>query len=83
MPSSDRPNVTRPAASDSIWDHKPWWCQPWTIVLTGTAIPTGVWLLTHLWWLTLPLVLGVSAWWFVFLYLVPKRYAEQSQNSAS
>lgn len=81
MPSSDRPDMTRPATPDSIWQHKPWWCQPWTIVLTGTLVPTGVWLLTHRWWLTLPVVLGALVWWLVFLHLVPKSYAEGGQHS--
>lgn len=24
----------------SIWTHKPWWCQPWSILLTGVAVVT-------------------------------------------
>jgi len=67
----------------SLWKQKPWWCQPWSIVLTGITVPTAVWALTHRWWLVLPIALGVSLWWFVFLYLVPRQYAELAQSSDS
>jgi len=66
--------------SPSIWQKKPWWCQPWSIILTGIIIPSTVWLLTHLWWLTLPVIMGILAWWYVFLYLVPKSYTEQTTS---
>ncbi|AFZ51117.1 DUF6737 family protein [Dactylococcopsis salina] len=66
--------------SPSIWQKKPWWCQPWSIILTGIIIPSTVWLLTHLWWLTLPVVMGILVWWYVFLYLVPKSYTEQTTS---
>jgi hypothetical protein len=62
----------------SFWAQKPWWCQPWSILLTGTlailadglayqrlAVPL---------WLTLPVLLLVLGWWFLFLVLVPSAY---------
>lgn len=67
----------------SLWQQKPWWCQPWSIVLTGITVPTAAWVLTHRWWLVLPIALGVSLWWFVFLYLVPRQYAELGSESTS
>ncbi len=73
--------MTQSKTSPSIWQKKPWWCQPWSIILTGIALPTTVWLLTHWWWLTLPLAIAILAWWYLFLYLVPKRYAEQAMNT--
>ena len=27
------------ASDPSFWALKPWWCQPWSIVLTGVAGP--------------------------------------------
>ena len=27
---------------DSMWQLKPWWCQPWSIILTGIAIPARI-----------------------------------------
>ena len=59
----------------SIWQTKPWWCQPWSILLTGIAIPLGTWLLLHQWWVTLPIVVGIALWWLLFLVVVPTQYA--------
>ena len=61
---------------DSLWQLKPWWCQPWSIVLTGVAMPTAVWLWLHRLWIVIPLSVGVLLWWVVFLYLAPKQYTE-------
>ncbi|MGB3294423.1 MAG: DUF6737 family protein [Phormidesmis sp.] len=59
----------------SIWQVKPWWCQPWSIVLTGLAIPTGSWLLFQRLWITLPVAGVIVVWWLLFLGLVPAQYA--------
>ncbi|NEZ65206.1 hypothetical protein D0962_20910 [Leptolyngbyaceae cyanobacterium CCMR0082] len=58
----------------SLWQLKPWWCQPWSIVLTGLAIPTISWIWLHRWWITTPVAFVISVWWYLFLYLVPKQY---------
>jgi hypothetical protein len=57
-----------------IWNLKPWWCQPWSILLTGVALVAGSWLLLRLWWITVPLSAAVLAWWWLFLVLVPAGY---------
>jgi hypothetical protein len=57
-----------------MWQLKPWWCQPWSIVLTGLSIPTAIYGVTHQLWLSVPAALLVLGWWFLFLYLVPKQY---------
>lgn len=67
--------------SPSMWESKPWWCQPWSIVLTGVAIPSGSWLWLHLWWVTTPIALVITGWWYLFLYLVPKQYAEMESEA--
>ncbi|MFM7267276.1 MAG: DUF6737 family protein [Cyanobium sp.] len=67
-------------AAPSFWAHKPWWCQPWTIVVTGLVIVAGSWWWPHRWWISLPLALGVLGWWGLFLLLVPAAWrAEQQQ----
>jgi 1,4-dihydroxy-2-naphthoate octaprenyltransferase len=67
-----------------LWSHKPWWCQPWSILLTGAAVVAGSWWWLRLWWLTLPLALAVLAWWWLFLVLVPAAYrAEGEMGKAS
>jgi hypothetical protein len=62
----------------SIWAAKPWWCQPWTIVLTGLVVPSASWWLLQSWWITAPLVAGVLVWWWLFLVLVPQADREQA-----
>ncbi len=68
----------------SIWQLKPWWCQPWSIVLTGCLVPLGSWLWLERWWITAPLGVAVGLWWYLFLHLVPKEYQQaQTDNSSS
>ncbi len=74
-------NLGEPMA-DSIWQMKPWWCQPWSIVLTGVAIPTGSWLLLHRLWITLPVAGVMALWWVLFLGLVPAQYAAAVRENA-
>ena len=62
--------------STKVWDYKPGWCQPWSIVLTGISIVTGSWLLLHNLWLSLAVSLPIIAWWVYFLILYPKAFAE-------
>ena len=54
-----------------FWSLKPWWCQPWTILLTGTIGIAGSWLLLQIWWLTTGVALVVIAWWVLFSLIVP------------
>ncbi|KAJ7538939.1 hypothetical protein O6H91_11G069400 [Diphasiastrum complanatum] len=61
---------------ESVWDTKPAWCQPWTIILTGLVIVSGSWLLFHLVVVTAVLAFLVAAWWFIFLYSYPLAYSE-------
>lgn len=60
------------AKSPTIWDYKPWWCQPWSIVLTGTTLIGGSWLLLQLWWLTALVALPVLTWMVFFVLIYPK-----------
>jgi hypothetical protein len=69
--------------SDNLWQSKPWWCQPWTIVLTGVMAIAGSWLLWHSIWLTLPLTFLIVLWWLYFLVLVPRAIAEMAQTNNS
>jgi hypothetical protein len=55
-----------------MWQSKPWWCQPWTIILTGVLLVTGSWLVLHSLWLTIPLGILIVVWWTYFLILVPR-----------
>jgi len=58
-----------------LWSHKPWWCQPWSFLLSGVAVVAVSWIWLRLWWLSLPLAAAVLLWWWMFLVLVPAAYA--------
>ncbi|GAQ89814.1 hypothetical protein KFL_005650060 [Klebsormidium nitens] len=61
---------------ESVWDTKPAWCQPWTILLTGTVGITGSWQLLHVPVLTGVVTGLVGLWWFVFLLAYPQSYKD-------
>lgn len=75
--ASPNPEVTEPmpaTSRDTIWDHKPWWCQPWSILLTGALAVAVSWIWLQLWWLTALVSAGVLLWWGLFLVLVPRAW---------
>jgi hypothetical protein len=78
--NSQPENAAQPS---SLWQTKPWWCQPWSIVLTGLAIVTGSWLLLHRLWITLPVGGVIAVWWLLFLQLVPAQYAAEVREMAA
>jgi hypothetical protein len=67
---------------ESLWNHKPWWCQPWSILLTGVVVVGGSWWLLRLWWISAPLALGVLVWWWLFLVAVPAAYRAEQESAA-
>ncbi|MFM8674888.1 MAG: DUF6737 family protein [Vulcanococcus sp.] len=69
-----------PSPAPSLWALKPWWCQPWSILLTGMAVVGGSWWWLRIWWLSLPLAVGVLLWWWLFLVVVPAAYRDQKLN---
>ena len=68
--------MTEPQTNDSVWNYKPWWCQPWSIVLTGITGISGSWFLLHYVWVTAIISALVLAWWTLFLVIYPKEIAE-------
>lgn len=75
-----QPQANQPS---SLWQLKPWWCQPWSILLTGTSIIAGSWVVLHRWWISASLSLAVGLWWLVFLVLVPAAYKQEINRSTS
>ena len=64
-----------------FWHHKPWWCKPWSIVLTG-CLGIGTALLAKRlgplpWWLVAPVLMAILGWWLLFLVLVPLSVSEE------
>ncbi len=68
-----------PQPPASLWDQKPWWCQPWTIVLSGLIAIAGSWWLLQIAWITALVFVAIAVWWLLFLVLVPRAY-KQSQS---
>ncbi|PSF37713.1 hypothetical protein C7H19_09180 [Aphanothece hegewaldii CCALA 016] len=58
--------------SFNVWNYKPWWCQPWSILLTGITIIGGTWFLFHKIWLVLVISFPILVWWVYFLIIYPK-----------
>ena len=56
----------------SPWNYKPWWCQPWSILLTGITLISGSWLLFHTLWLTILVAIPVLTWMGFFLLIWPR-----------
>ena len=63
----------------AFWSLKPWWCQPWTILLTGVLAISGSWLVLNRLWVTIPIAVIVVAWWMLFLVIAPVAYKNQSR----
>lgn len=71
----------KPSPTDNPWDYKPWWCQPWSILLTGVSLMGGSWLLFHRIWLSAIVAVPVLTWMGFFLLIWPglMRSAMQSE----
>ncbi|MBE9055372.1 DUF6737 family protein [Sphaerospermopsis sp. LEGE 08334] len=57
------------------WNYKPWWCQPWSIILTGITLISGSWFifkLLKITWLTIIVAIPVLIWMGFFLLIWPK-----------
>lgn len=65
----------------SPWDYKPWWCQPWSILLTGITLISGSWFLFKIIWVTLIVAVPVLTWMGFFLLIWPKLMKEYYQQS--
>jgi hypothetical protein len=63
-----------------VWDYKPWWCQPWSIILTGIFLILGSWLLIKNPWLTIFLSLLICLWWVYFLLIYPQIVAKMLEE---
>jgi hypothetical protein len=63
---------------DSVWQHKPWWCQPWSIILTAATLVGGSWLLLHRVWVTGLVAVPVLTWMVFFVGIYPKLMADSS-----
>lgn len=85
------PKVSEPAIpfvemsskpSSNVWDFKPWWCQPPSILTSGLSSIAGVYAVTHGSWLfTGIVVLIVMLWWYTFLIVYPAEFRSSIERS--
>lgn len=59
-------------ARKTVWNYKPWWCQPWSILLTGLTLIGGSWLALHRVWVTGLVAAPISVWIGYFLLVYPR-----------
>ena len=67
--------------SFDVWNYKPWWCQPWSILLTGIVIIGSSWLIGKNLWISLLVSLPIIAWWVYFLILYPRLVSQAMEES--
>jgi hypothetical protein len=67
----------------SIWQHKPWWCQPWSILLTGITIISGSWLVFQRLWITALVAIPILAWMGFFILVYPKAMQSAASDPKS
>ncbi|XHX77837.1 MAG: DUF6737 family protein [Stenomitos frigidus ULC029] len=60
----------------NVWTYKPWWCQPWSILLTGAVLIGGSWGLLQTVWLTVLVAVPVVVWMVFFLLIYPRLMQE-------
>ena len=60
------------AESLNPWNYKPWWCQPWSILLTGIVLASASWIITKIVWVAVLVSGAILAWWTYFLILWPR-----------
>ncbi len=54
------------------WTYKPWWCQPWSIILTGTTLICGSWAWGKMLWLTVIIAVPILVWMGFFVLIWPQ-----------
>jgi len=67
---------TAATTSKDVWETKPFWCQPWSIISTGIVIISAPEVLFHSTWVSLLISIPIATWWYIFLYSYPKAYSE-------
>jgi hypothetical protein len=67
----------------NIWQLKPWWCQPWSILLTGITLIGGSWLLFTAVWITVLVAIPIGSWMGFFLLVYPQLMQQDSLQVAA
>ena len=62
-----------------FWGEKPFWCQPWSIILTGVSIIVISLLWPGIIWISALLTILIVLWWMLFLVIAPSLYRDQDK----
>ena len=61
-------------SKNDIWNLKPFWCQPWSIISFGILVLIFSWILFSNVIISSILGFFIIIWWILFLILVPNSY---------
>ena len=64
-----------------FWKSKPPWCQPWSLLLTGSFVIFLSWLILKNLFFTLFVSLIITIWWILFLVVAPLIDVNESSSS--
>jgi len=73
------PDESRLDREKTVWDYKPWWCQPWSILLTGITIISGSWFVFKIIWLTVLISIPILIWMGFFILIYPPLVLKSGQ----
>tara|TARA_Y100001968_G_scaffold317935_1_gene347540 strand:- start:8482 stop:8688 length:207 start_codon:yes stop_codon:yes gene_type:complete len=59
------------------WDHKPFWCRPWSILLFGNLVLLITWNSFHSFIIFTIAAFPVFVWWVLFLFVAPNIYKSE------
>ncbi len=62
------------SVSIGYWSEKPFWCKPWSILLSGIIFLYILFSYVQLLWIKITATLLILSWWILFLFLVPVAY---------
>tara|TARA_B100000214_G_scaffold250502_1_gene184080 strand:+ start:114 stop:332 length:219 start_codon:yes stop_codon:yes gene_type:complete len=57
-----------------FWDLKPYWCQPWSIIIFGILVIIFSWIPFENIIFSAVVGLIIIIWWVVFLIIAPNLY---------
>ena len=64
-----------------FWETKPYWCQPWSILLTGIIILLSSWTIINNLYLSIIFSIITITWWTIFLIIAPLSYIKYSSTT--
>jgi hypothetical protein len=65
----------------TVWSYKPWWCQPWSILLTGCCLILGSWGVFHRVWVTAIVAIPVLGWMGFFILVYPQLIQDEAMGA--